>query len=295
MKISRGLFFLLGLATALTAFLSETRVARAMESEKELIEKARQLLLQKERVSAIAFLTASAQRENKLGNSVKAKSLIQALDEVANTFITDKAQQSYELGLSLLEQDPEQALSKLEDAARVEPKNFVVELQVVRTHIILGQCSEAAIKARALIGLNPFSADAHLVLAQSVLCLNDLAEFKRVRLAAVPIPTENKIYWELLSSQEAVLSGADASTLEKAKAQLRDLDKMPESHYWIWRLDQNLSKMKIKKIGPLPKQNADKYLALCKNPAKGLQRLYSKEPLLCRHVIEVENQIKTLE
>lgn len=295
MKLRRGLIYVMGLLITLASFLGAASIAWAMESEKELIEKARQLLLQKERVSAIAFLTASAQRENKLGNSAKAKALIHALDEVSNTFITDKAQQSYELGLSLLEQDLEQALAKLEEAARIEPKNFVVELQVVRTHIMKGQCSESAIKSRALIGLNPFSSDSHLVLAQAVLCLNDIAEFKRIRAAAPPIPSENKIYWELLSAQEAVLSGADASLLEKAKAQLRDLDKMPESHYWIWRIDQNLSKMNIKKIGPLPKQNADKYLALCKNPAKGLQRLYSKEPLLCRHVNEVEDQIKTLE
>lgn len=255
------------------------------ESPRDLIEKARQLLLQKERVPAISLLATAAQRESKNGNAAGAKALTGALDEISSVFILDKAQQSYELGLSLVETDPAQALEKFEDAARMEARNFAVEVAIVRMNIVLGVCSEAATKARTLIALNPFAVDAHLALAQSVACLGDLPELRKV-IAAAP-PDEGSSYWELLKVQEAFFGSGGETMREKLKQLQRADPQFPEVYYWHWKTET--------KLKGEARTAADKYLSLCKNPAKGIFRKYLREPMTCRRMADVETYLKKLE
>src|SRR5262245_48222069 len=105
---------------------------RPKDNHKEVIEKARQLLLQKERVPEITLLVEELKKGARQ-NSSGVKQLTAALAEISSTFIFDKTQQSYELGLSLLEAEPAQALAKFEDGVRLEPNNFTIELAAVRT------------------------------------------------------------------------------------------------------------------------------------------------------------------
>lgn len=255
------------------------------ESPRDLIEKARQLLLQKERVPAISLLATAAQRETKNGNTAGAKALVGALEEISSIFILDKAQQSYELGLSLIETDPVQALEKFEDAARMETRNFAVEVAIIRMNIVQGVCSDAATKARTLIALNPYAIDAHLVLAQAVACLGDLPELRKT-IAAAPTD-EGTMYWDLLRAQEAFFGpGADPAR-EKLKLVSKADAQFPEAYYWQWKTET-----KQKADG---RAAAEKYLSLCKNPAKGIYRKYLREPMTCRRITEVETYIKKLE
>lgn len=255
------------------------------ESPRDLIEKARQLLLQKERVPAISLLATAAQRETKNGNTSGAKTLVGALEEISTAFILDKAQQSYELGLSLIETDPAQALEKFEEAGRMESRNFAVEVAIVRMNIVMGVCSDAAMKARALIALNPYATDAHLVLAQASACLGDLPELRKA-IAAAPVD-EAAMYWDLLKAQEAYFGPGADTAREKIKQVLKNDVQFPEAYYWQWKIE---AKQKTE-----AKTAAEKYLTLCKNPAKGIYRKYLREPMTCRRIVELETFMKKME
>ena len=111
------------------------------ETYKDIIEKAYNLSLQKDRTQATAILLAALKRESK--KTTAQKEISNALEQIAKIFLSDKAQQLYELGLSLKNTDPQMALGKLQEASRLEPDNLSIEIAMDRISIGSGDCDTA--------------------------------------------------------------------------------------------------------------------------------------------------------
>lgn len=261
--------------------------AFARETERDLIKKARQMLLQKERVAALSMLSAAAQKERKLGHQQASKNLIEAIDEISRAFILDKSQQAYEMALSLADAEPEEALSRLLEAQKLEPKNFVIELQIIRTQLALRSCSEASNGGRALAALNPFSEEVHLALGQAAACSKDYSELQKLAKTNPGSSQDLAVFWELLSAEEKVASGEGEAVKTKLRALAQTHEKFPSVFYWLWRTENPQS--------PEAEQAAQKYLVLCTSPSAALRRKYLLDPFFCRQRSEVESYLKEIE
>ncbi|MBX3019293.1 MAG: hypothetical protein KF767_15505 [Bdellovibrionaceae bacterium] len=264
--------------------LSLSCFARAANTEtyRDIIEKAQTLSLQKERGHALQLLTSSLTRESKKGPAPK--ELVTALEEVASLFLSDKAQQLYELALSLRENEPQLALQKLADAAKLEPDNLQIQLEQFRVSSILGNCNEAGAAILRLYESLSTLEVVRLAAAQAQLCRNQLDDAQKIRNGfdfrkspLMPVWTSTDV--EILLRQKK----GDKALESLAQAQKVDPD-FPETYYWQWRAEQDLKKVS-EKPGP-------KYVALCKSLSPRSYRRYLAEPFLCRRVQEVESSLK---
>lgn len=245
------------------------------------------MLIQKERVAALSLLSAAAQKEIKLGNHQAAKVLKEALEEISNAFLLDKSQQAYEMALSLFDTEPDQSLTRLAEAQKLEPKNFTIELQIIRTHLAMGNCSEASNGARALQALNPFSEEVSLALAQSAVCGKDFNEYTKILKNIPESASKNSIFWEMLRAEEMASQGPTDEFKTKLKSALKTHDKFPEVFYWAWKFERPDSTN--------ARSYAQRYSALCTSPTSATRRKYLYEPQFCRRKTEIENYLKSQE
>lgn len=261
---------------------SLTSVAANTETYRDIIEKAQTLSLQKERAHAVQLLNSSIARESKKGSPPK--ELLAALEEVASLFLSDKAQQQYELALSLRANEPQMSLQKLNEAAKLEADNMHVQLEQFRVSAILGNCSEAGGPILKQFEYLSTLELVRLAAVQALLCQNQLDEAIKARNGFDP----------KRSAQNAIWMTADAEVLlrqkkpEKALEGLMNLQKVdpqfPEAYYWQWRAERDLKKTSDKA--------ALKYISLCKSLSPRAYRQYLAEPFLCRRVQEVESSLK---
>lgn len=115
-------------------FLSATWVQaqtkdKKSETSQDIIEKAQNLILQRDRAQAINILANAIKRES--GRSQSVVELKKTLNEIAALFFSDKAQQLYEVGITLKRTDLNQALQKITEALRMEPDNS----KIGRAHV----------------------------------------------------------------------------------------------------------------------------------------------------------------
>lgn len=270
-------YVLLALAgSAVGAYAANT------ETYKDIIQKAQTLSLQKERGHAVQLLTSSVARESKKGPPPK--ELVSALEEVASLFLSDKAQQLYELALSLRENEPQMALQKLSDAAKLEPDNLQIQLEQFRVSAILGNCNEAG---AAILRLNEtlFPIESvRLAAVQAALCRNQLEDARKLRGASDEKKSPLFAIWTSTDAEILLRQNKGEKAIELiAQAQKLDPD-FPESYYWQWRAETDLKKVSEK--------SAPKYVALCKSLSPRAYRRYLAEPFLCRRVQEVESSLK---
>lgn len=272
-------FYLVLLLTV--SMVGKTHAANT-ETYRDIIEKAQTLSLQKERGHALQLLTSSLARESKRGPAPK--ELVSALEEVASLFLSDKAQQLFELALSLRENEPQMALQKLADAAKLEPDNLQIQLEQFRVSSILGNCNEAAPAVLKVFDSLSTLEVVRLAGVQAQLCRNQLDEAQKMRNGfdyrkspLLPIWTSSDT--EILLRQKK----GDKALEILATAQKADPD-FPESYYWQWRSEQDLKKGSEK--------SGAKYVALCKSLSPRSYRRYLAEPFLCRRVQEVESSLK---
>ncbi|HWU44304.1 MAG TPA: hypothetical protein VN132_12725, partial [Bdellovibrio sp.] len=86
------------------------------ETYKDIIEKAYNLSLQKDRQQALNILLSALQKETRPQNIAE---LRKVLSDVSHVFFSDKAQQLYETGISFRKTDLNQAQTKLTEALRI--------------------------------------------------------------------------------------------------------------------------------------------------------------------------------
>jgi hypothetical protein len=270
-------------ATLIVAFFifMVANAADTIETYKDVIEKAYNLSLQKDRSQAISLLVNAAKRESKKGTPPK--ELLNALQEVSTVFYSDKAQQFYELAVSLMLVDPALASVKLGEANRIEPDNILVQTQLARLNALQGDCSKSLEQGLKLKEQNPFSEELDLLVAQAAVCADKPKYFYESR------PRDLKKsgffpYWLLTQAELHFKKGE----IDQLSSVISDLNKSksnnPEVAYWQWKLETSRK---------LPGEKAGlKYIGSCKKMTARQVREYLIDPFLCRHTAEVENYLK---
>lgn len=258
-----------------SAVFAETKSKKA-ETSKDIIEKAYNLSLQKDRSQAVNILTNAIKQENlRNGNTAELK---KALQQVSYLFYSDRAQQSYELALSLRRTDINQASQKMNEALRMEPDNLSLFNEMQRMILIKGDCSAAldnVVKERAQ---DPFDENLILIQAQAQACLGQWDEFKKTR-DVFDIKKSNQWKYWLSLEIELALSEKNPMKAKELVTNLQKIDsKYPELLYWQWRVAS----------GPEKAAFAQKYIMDCKNISATLYRQYMTDVNLCRKVVEVE-------
>lgn len=261
-------------------FISFQAQAANKETYKDIIDKAYNLSLQKDRSQAVSLLLGTLKKETKKAGQ---KELVQALEQISQVFISDKAQQQYELGFSLKWSDPQAALNKLIEASRLEPENASIDMAIVQQQMMLGDCDGAASRSSKYRELANYLETWKLILSQTSLCEGKFEEYLSSKTNA-DLKGPLAIYWLSLEIEYQFKS----SQWQKAKEAAGNLTKIdpdfPESYYWHWKLSQ-ATKVRADK-------EAQRYVSLCKTMKSRQQRAYSSEPFLCRRTTEVETFLK---
>jgi hypothetical protein len=271
-------------ATLLFVFSAKaTNVSQKTETANDIIEKCYTLSLQKERSQAILILVNAIKRESKK-NPKAAKDLAKALDQISTVFYSDKAQQLYELGVSLRLNDPALANQKLTDALKLEPDHLRILLAQIRVSTELGDCSSALSQAKKIKEINPFSEEVDLSISQAAVCSGQFDSYQQLKPAIDDRKNPLGVHWATVELEYQFKAGNFGRALELSKG-LQKLDPLfPEAHYWEWKVQVELKE----KAEP----SASKYMNLCKSLSARAQRKYMTEPFLCRRTTEVETFLK---
>lgn len=251
------------------------------ETYVDIIEKAQNLSLQKDRNQAVNLLINSYKKENKKAQP----EIYEAIETIARFFYTDKSQQLYELALPSKTQDLKYNLSKLNEALKLEPDNLLLLEAAVTLDLSNSDCSSGLAKAKKLYEGNPVSESIQLLLAQSYLCSGMFKDY------GVLINTDKKsnyaVFWQVLEVEFQFKTGQLLKAKELATQITKQFENFPESYYWLWKVNLEL---KIK-----DEKNYLKYLSLCKTVSSKQIRSYVYEPNFCHHMSEVEATAKKME
>lgn len=243
--------------------------APTRETAQDLVIKAQNLALQKDRLQATRLLIRGVEKEAGEGR----KKLLAALKEISEIFFTEKGQQVFERGQTLRGAALPSAIEKLREAWALEVGNTVVGRALVRSLLQAGQCEEASELADKVLSYNPYSEELSLSLSQALICNGKVPDgliiLKRLEQRKGPL----RLYVETLKAQAALFDGKlDVASEHLRKAE--DLDSLfPEIHYWR---GQVLLKSKVD-----PRASLEKYVALCAKVEPKIRLKYEAEPRLC--------------
>lgn len=263
-----------------TRAVSQVKTSRS-ETYKDIIEKAYNLSLQKDRQQALNILANAIQKESRPQAVAELK---KTASEIANIFLSDKAQQAFEIGVSLRKTDLNQAIDKLTEALRIENDNFMIVNELARLWIAKGDCKGAQDAVQRQLNLIRFDEDLKLTLSQALVCQKRWSDYQKVAESIGFKKSPQYKFWLPLEI-ERHLAAKSPNKAQEALATLRKLDeKYPETSYWTWKVD-----FEQKKSNPLAGQ---KYVMTCKNISVNQYRQYMIDPMLCRRLSEVEGELK---
>ncbi len=281
-------FYYLFLLFVTTLFLSTSNAANLIERNKsetynDIIEKAQNLILQKNRSQALDILKNAAQREQNL-NAVK--ELKKTAIEIANIFMTEKTHQLYENALSLRFTNLSDAMSRVNEALKIEPNNMMLMTELGRLMNAKKDCKAAEANAFAMSELIPFYERVDLSLAQAYQCSANWDGYKKVVSPLNLKKSEDRYAWDVLEFHYAL----QTNQLLLAQQSLKTLSELypdyPELPYLRW-------KMSVARQKP-DNDQGQKYLHTCKNITMSLYRKYISDSTLCRNVLDVETDMKGL-
>jgi hypothetical protein len=254
----------------------------SVETYQDIIDKAYNLSLQKDRTQAVSVLLGALKKESK--KSTAQKELGAALEQVSKVFYSDKAQQLYELALSLKATDPSVALSKLQEAARLEPDNTSIEVAVARLAIATNDCATASARILKQKDLLSSIEELRLVAAQVALCQGKFPDYLAQKGSVDMKNSSLSSFWQTAELEYLYRTSAFSKVQEIAAALQNQDPSFPEALYWEWKAGVEL-KAKADKAG-------QKYLSQCKTMNSRQVRVYLPEPMLCRRTAEVETFLK---
>lgn len=262
---------------------SLTKAANRTETYTDIIEKAYNLSLQKDRAQAILLLVGSIKKESKKGPKAN-KDLLRALDQVSNAFYSDKTQQLYELGISIRLSDPNLAQQKITEALKLEPDNLSVQLAQIRLQMILGDCRGALNGGKGIKEIIPFSEEVDLVISQAAVCSGEFEFYQQIKAASDDKRSTMARHWNVVEMEYLFKNGQFQKGIEISQVRQKAEPTFPEPFYWQWKMELELK--------TLQDATATKYLKLCKAISARDLRDFLAEPFLCRRTTEVETFLK---
>lgn len=260
-------------------FSAGTFASTSVDSYKEAVDKAENLILQKDRSQAIQVLLNSLQREK---NKIATQELKKKIEELGSVFLSDKAQQLFETAVSMKRKDVGQSLQKINEALRVEPDNVQILTESARLLILKGDCTSAQDQILKLYTKNKYDENLLLAMGQIQQCLGAMDQYFSVRAQADSKNLSESPDWQSLELQRELFEKDKA----KAKDRLALLQKMdsknPQILYWQWRL----SKLE----GAENAVAKEKYNLSCNNINARTFRAYMKDPYFCNKQNEMESE-----
>lgn len=265
-----------------TAFFCLTPTAwsqtKASEGPRDLIEKAQNLIIQKERSAAIQLLVGAIRRESP--KSSASKEMKTALAGMTTIFFSDKTQQTYELALTFRRTDLAQAQQRINEALRQEPQNSLLIVENARIQSLRGDCAAAQEGLKKAKDRNPYDELILLGLAQTAICLGDIPQYTSIRSSA---DTSKGIYsreWAALEVERALLEKAESRARESIENLVTMDPGHPEISFWRFQLEKSPEKKKSPAL---------KYVHGCKSMPLSVARRYLHEVSVCRRVSEIED------
>ncbi len=253
-----------------------------LETYKDLIQKARNLSLQQDRLQASQVLIRGLQRETR--GSTAYKELARALEELTELFYTERAQSAFSTGESLAFSNSREAIEAYERALKIEDRNVSVLKALARLYLRNNECDLADTRVKQAEEMNPYSAEVKLLRLQVLSCQKG-GERLLSRLAAYEQdlePVKKFCYGLRLKEYMRV------SDLKKARAVLTEwessLPDYPEVFYWKWEIS--------KATGSPDRLAASRYLQLCQSLSPRKRKQYSIDVNLCKGRETVEAFLK---
>jgi predicted Zn-dependent protease len=276
-----------------------TTVAKKQNTASELIDLIQGALLQKNRSAAFAHLeTLKKSYPTQAGMLGHEK-------DIGSQFFTHEAQQFYELGLSQVILDPQNALKNLILADKAEPEHLLVKLVLSRLYLRSNEVENANSVLRKSRYDKSQLPEIKLMNAQIFLAQNKLQDFSALyearRMAKVKSllpqktkPTDsvpnilmddpNGIYWENLQAEYLYKSGQFREAVVLLEKAMSHYPLHIESHFWLAKIKKEL-KLEAD-------SNVQEYLKRCKSITGRTFRAQFLDPWLCTHEAEARLFLK---
>lgn len=242
-----------------------------LETYKDQISKAQVLLLQRDRYQAAQILISAINREG-----IKSPSygeLTRALNKTAEIFFSEKAQQSYEMALSIYNSNKQQAIDKLNETIGIEPNNGLVLKALIFTLLGQKECGAASRLRSDYFKFNPFDDDLEKFRLLELICQKNKSE--ALTLLAKQEPTVLAQPFWVLGKHRLILEEMGSSNIDHRLFP----EGSPELSYLGWATEKD-----VKKRMAL----AEKYKNLC-HTVIPFDKAYSwMDPWACEHLKEID-------
>ncbi len=251
------------------------------ETYQDLIEKAQNLSLQKDRLQASQILVRAIARESKSSSAYKA--LTTSLDELMNAFYTEKAQSAFAAAEANLPLKPREAIDGFSEALRLEDGNVTVLKALSRTHLTLSECDRADGFVTKAEGLNPYSPEVQLLRLQVLDCnkAGDVLTAKLFPLDPALVAFDNFIRGmqikDLIRREEFKKAKTLATQWEAGDP------TYPEVYFWKWTLSRDEK---------ADRAAARKYVELCQNLTPRKRKSFNLDVDLCKGKESVDAFLK---
>lgn len=270
---------------------TKTSSAKGLESHEDLILKAQNLTLQRDRLQASQILIRAIQRESK-GNAAY-KDLTRALTELTTVFYTEKAQSVFSVGEAAVAEKPRDAIESFQEALRLEDGNVTILKSLARTQLILDECEKAETSVRSAEAVDPYSPEIKLLSLQLLACNKSyealLAKAETTDYDFDTAETYVKSLRSGLQIQALVETAKPKADFKKARSLLAaweaQMPDYPEVHFWKWELS--------KVQPPSDRALAAKYAQACQNLSPRKRKNYSLDVNLCKGKEAADEYLKS--
>ena len=289
----------LAVALAASFFLSHSAFAASamaatkatLETHQDLILKAQNLTLQRDRLQASQILIRGLQREKPASQAYK--ELLKSLTELSAVFYSEKAQDLYSLGEASTDARPKEAIDHFQEALRIEDGNVSILGALARAQLSVGDCEKADATTKSALGINPYSSELKLLSLQNLVCAKSFGPLL-ARLSSDEDgleTTSDSLVKNLrlgLLLQALMAQSKATLDLKKIKATLQTWETAapdyPEVQYWKWEVS--------KVSGTSDRTAALKYSQLCQNLTARKRKNYSLDTNLCKGKEAVDLYLK---
>lgn len=287
--------------------VSSATLASPKSAMNAQLEQARELVLKGEKLEALSGLS----KFYKGGFEASAKpsqrtEFLKTWEEIANLFLTDKAQNHFSLAESLWMSRPKEAVEFLQTASQQEPGNLQIAILGARSALRAQDCVRADAFSKEAEKIFAPGLEARLVRLQAQLCaLRTLAQAPALTIKSLSDAGES--WGEFDSAVRALVVGDlwRRGEVKAAKAAVTAWETQaasdPEMWYWKWKVsdaetdDIGSKSSKTSGRGAKVKDRtaARSYLRICNELTPRRRKSFSMHPELCLWTETVESDLKS--
>lgn len=245
------------------------------------IEQAQSLTLKKNRQQATATLQKAIEAAGVPSRSrIK---MVEAQNNIAKIFFTDKGQKLFESGQSIMYETPEVAQAQFREALLLEDGNVLVLANIARLQLAKHDCDGALATLQPARVMAPSAAEPAVLELRTLICQQKFELLREKLKTLPPMDKSQEFFVQYMTAQDYMqlkLSRRAFDTLIK----LSEADaKFPEVYFHLTKIGAEL--------GRDTEAYAHKYVSLCKALTPRDRKRYNFEPVLCSGLKEVEDEL----